>query len=188
MLNAIDCAFYALLNIGNPKITGGTPPGIEFINGLFQALAVRSGGFYIVPMSSVRISLQILYVIMMYISAFPVAITIRNSNVYEERSLGIYSDDPGYDKFEKELERGVGWFRKRFKRPVGPRKDGYFLSQQLRAQLAHDMWWVVLAVFLIMIVEVGQFERDPVSFSAFNVIFEVVSGESKFVLLRTTTS
>ena len=180
MLNGVDCAFYALLNIENPKITQDTPPGIEFLDGLFQALAVRAGGFYVVPMSSVRISLQMLYVIMMYISAFPVAITIRNSNVYEERSLGIYSDDPGYDKFEKELERSVGWFRKRFKRPAGPQRDGYFLSQQLRAQLAHDMWWVVLSVFLIMIIEVSQFERDPVVFSAFNFIFEVVSGMCNF--------
>jgi Trk-type K+ transport system membrane component len=52
----------------------------------------------------------------------------------------------------------------------------YFLQQQLRAQLAHDAWWIVFAVFLIMIIEGGQFERDPKTFSVFNVIFEVVSG------------
>ncbi len=46
------------------------------------------------PIPSLYIGLQILYVIMMYISVYPVVITMRHSNVYEERSLGIYSDDP----------------------------------------------------------------------------------------------
>ena len=33
------------------------------------------------------------YMIMMYISIFPVAISIRRTNVYEEKSLGIYAAD-----------------------------------------------------------------------------------------------
>lgn len=177
ILNGVDCVMYIILNIGNDQITR-FPAGLEFLDGLFQALAVRSGGFYVVPISAIRISLQVLYVIMMYISAFPVAITMRNSNIYEERSLGIYSDDPGYDALEKELDSAVGWFKKRFVRNGQPGEKSYFLQQQLRAQLAHDIWWLVLAVFLIMIVEGGQFEREPAVFSAFNVIFEVVSGES----------
>jgi Trk-type K+ transport system membrane component len=113
---------------------------------------------------------------MMYISAFPVAITIRNSNVYEERSLGIYSDEPGYDAAEVGDSSAAGWLKKRFGLANGPNKR-YFVQQQLRAQLAHDLWWLVLAVFLIMIIEGGQFENDPAVFSIFNVIFEVVSGE-----------
>ncbi|KAK3079949.1 hypothetical protein LTS18_003525, partial [Coniosporium uncinatum] len=42
--------------------------------------------------------------------------------------------------------------------------------------LAHDVWWLVLAIFLISIIEGSQFERDPATFSVFNIIFEVVSG------------
>ncbi len=30
---------------------------------------------------------------MMYISAFPLTLTMRSTNVYEERSLGIYAED-----------------------------------------------------------------------------------------------
>jgi Trk-type K+ transport system membrane component len=30
---------------------------------------------------------------MMYISVFPIAMSIRNTNVYEEQSLGIYAAD-----------------------------------------------------------------------------------------------
>ena len=33
------------------------------------------------------------YLVMMYISVFPVAISIRRTNVYEEKSLGIYADE-----------------------------------------------------------------------------------------------
>jgi hypothetical protein len=44
--------------IGNKKITD-LHGGIEVLDGLFQALAVRSGGFYVVPIPNIRISLQV---------------------------------------------------------------------------------------------------------------------------------
>jgi Trk-type K+ transport system membrane component len=160
------------------------PLRAKVIDGLFQAFSVRSGGFNVVPISSLRIGTQVLYTIMMYISAFPVAITIRGSNVYEERSLGIYAEDIARDTQQQRRSKdslfrsfrhrvssfGVGDTRQ----PLGTK--GYFLRQQLRAQLAHDLWWLALAVLFIMIIEASQFERDPKNFSVFNVIFEVVSG------------
>lgn len=120
---------------------------------------------------------------MMYISVYPVVITMRNSNVYEERSLGIYADDPApsddpfIDSSSAPQKKGLfPRLRRSFVGRSGEQTKSYFVRQQLRAQLAHDAWWIVLAVFLIMIVEGGQFERNPVVFSVFNVIFEVVSG------------
>ncbi|KAB8339217.1 hypothetical protein FH972_022151 [Carpinus fangiana] len=59
VLNSIDWAAFELLNIGNDKITS-LPNGTEVLAGLFQALAVRSGGFYVVPITSTRVSLQVL--------------------------------------------------------------------------------------------------------------------------------
>jgi potassium uptake Trk family protein len=153
-LNGIDWAAFEVLNIGNDAITS-LPAGIEVLDGLFQALAVRSGGFYVVLIPSVRISLQTLYVIMMYISPYPVLITVRNSNVYEERSLGIYADH----------DTGQG----------AEHTTSYFVREQLRAQLAHDLWYVVLAVFLISIIEGGHFAQDPAVYSIFNIVFETVS-------------
>lgn len=47
-----------------------------------------------IAIPSLYIGVQVLYTIMMYISCFPVVITLRHTNVYEERSLGIYSGDP----------------------------------------------------------------------------------------------
>ena len=87
ILNGTDWVAFELLNIGNTT-TSAIPHRYRVLDGLFQALAVRSGGFYITSIANLRIGLQVLYVIMMYISVYPVVITMRHSNVYEERSLG----------------------------------------------------------------------------------------------------
>ena len=175
-LNGIDWAAFEILNIGNTDITGGLSTGFEVLDGLFQALAVRSGGFYVVTIPLLPIALQVLYVIMMYISVYPVVITMRNSNVYEERSLGIYSDDPGYAASQASSARGLfGKLRKKMAGEAFEQTKSYFVRQQLRAQLAHDLWSVVLAVFVIMIIEGQNFKANPTQYSVFNVVFETVS-------------
>lgn len=106
---------------------------------------------------------------MMYISVYPVTMTIRSTNTYEERSLGLYTEDVQQGK---EKLRRQGTFSGMFGRAHG---SGYFIRQQLHGQLAHDLWWLALAILFITIIETGQFERDPTVFSVFNIIFEVVS-------------
>ena len=118
---------------------------------------------------------------MMYISVYPVVITMRNSNVYEERSLGIYADEsgPNEDDTGDDAKRSkfMGGLRRRLTgHSASKESGGHFVRQQLRGQLAHDLWWIVLAVLFITITETGQFERDPVDYSVFNIIFEVISG------------
>ncbi|KAL8700439.1 MAG: hypothetical protein Q9201_005444, partial [Fulgogasparrea decipioides] len=200
-LNGIDWIAFEILNIGNNAILSGLSPGTRALDGLFQALAVRSGGFYVVTVVNLRIGLLILYVIMMYISVYPVVITMRNSNVYEERSLGIYSADTlsffssnttdttnGPSAAETQTPTRKEAFISGLKRgmivlpgvsasskPAPLETRGYFVRQQLRAQLAHDLWWVVLAVLFIAIIETSSFEHDPVTYSVFNIIFEVIS-------------
>lgn len=106
---------------------------------------------------------------MMYISAYPVVITMRHTNVYEERSLGIYSDDPSmaHEDNGDTPKKGLPIF--------SPSGRFYFVRQQLQTQLAHDLWWIVLAVVIIGIVEADNFARDPVTCSVFNIVFETVS-------------
>ncbi|OTA34255.1 hypothetical protein BTJ68_06753 [Hortaea werneckii EXF-2000] len=196
-LNVVDWAAFEILNINNKKLESGLETRYRVIDGLFQAFAVRSGGFYVVSIPTLRISLQVLYVVMMYISVYPVVITMRNSNVYEERSLGIYADDDeeGEDgdaadgeksNSHSEPARNSGFLLRRAKTirdhfiaggaaAATHESNGHFVRQQLRAQLAHDAWWIVLALFLIMIVESSSFDRNPVVYSVFNFIFEVVS-------------
>jgi potassium uptake Trk family protein len=177
VLNGIDWLAFEVLNFGNPTVSS-IPGGSRVLDGLFQALAVRSGGFYIVPIASLRIGVQVLYVLMMYISVYPVVITMRSSNVYEERSLGIYADNPAEEQNENDPELGtIGRLRRTmtgFKRPSETRS--YFIRQQVRGQLAHDLSWLAIAVLLIVCIENSSFENDPVTFSVFNVVFEVVSG------------
>jgi Trk-type K+ transport system membrane component len=147
------------------------------------------------------IGLQVLYVVMMYISVYPVVITMRHSNVYEERSLGIYAEDE-VDDVDPETatprsapgrRRGDGGIAAIFGRAVTrtltlqgvgarappskqrPESNISFISQQVHGQLAHDIWWLVLAILIITTINTGKFLADPVNFSVFNVIFEVVS-------------
>lgn len=163
------------MQIGNP-VVASLPRGSRVLDGLFQALAVRSGGFYVVTISQLRLGLLTLYVIMMYISSYPVVITMRNSNVYEERSLGVYADGLQGSPSQHRCNF-FGILRGQLTTNQGSSKESrsYFIRQQLQGQLSHDLWWIVLVVLLITIIETGQFERDPISYSFFNVLFEVVS-------------
>lgn len=101
---------------------------------------------------------------------------MRNSNVYEERSLGIYADEP-HETLAESHDHSPNRLSCRVTARRGSYESrGYFIRQQLRGQLAHDLWWIVLAVLFITITETSQFNRDPITYSVFNVIFEVISG------------
>lgn len=80
--------FWILLQIDYPTISS-IPPGNRVISGLFQATGIRATGLYIINMSEIAPALLVLYTAAMYISALPVIISIRSTNVYEERSLGV---------------------------------------------------------------------------------------------------
>ncbi|KAM0720626.1 hypothetical protein Q7P37_004763 [Cladosporium fusiforme] len=191
-LNGIDWAAFEILNIGNPKIDGALPTNVRVIDGLFQAFAVRSGGFFVVTISDLRISLQVLYVVMMYISVYPVVVTMRNSNVYEERSLGIYADDAASlsnanDKDHPPTTTAAHSPSSMLSRArsiatdmVAPARaqesNTTFVRHQIRSQLAHDAWIIILALFLITIIEAPKFGDDPAVFSVFNFLFDIVSG------------
>ncbi|KAI1500177.1 cation transport protein-domain-containing protein [Biscogniauxia marginata] len=182
VLNGTDWVAFEVLNLGNSTLEQ-IPLGSRIIDGLFQALAV-------------------LYVIMMYISVYPVVITMRHSNVYEERSLGVYDGDDrsmyGYhlnqplsggrtNSKSRSLSRvlrhsfsqwnGVGAAPNRHHIHGGEAEESRisFISHQIRGQLSHDLWWLVLAVLVIVTIETRHFLEDPVTYSVFNVVFEVVS-------------
>lgn len=58
---------------------------------------------------------------------------------------------------------------------LSERSRSYFVHQQLRSQLSHDIWWIALAVFFITIAESDHYSEQPVAFATFNIVFEVVS-------------
>ncbi|OAQ65206.1 cation transporter [Pochonia chlamydosporia 170] len=158
LLNGIDWAAFELLNIGNPVITA-IPVGPRLLD------AVRSGGFYVVPIAKLHIGLLVLYVIMMYISAFPVIITMRHSNIYAERSIGTYTTNAQESDINGSSTQDG----------TATESGSLFISQQIKGQLARDIWLLALAIFIISVIEASHFREDPVSYSVFNIIFEVVS-------------
>lgn len=92
---------------------------------------------------------------MMYISVFPIAISMRRTNVYEEKSLGIYASP----NEEEEDDR-----------------DPSYVGAHLRKQLSFDLWYVFLGLFIITIVEGARLENtNEYAFTIFSVLFEIVS-------------
>lgn len=180
VLNGVDWIAFEVLNISNPVVEA-IPPHYRALDGLFQAFAVRSGGFYVVSIAGLRQGLLVLYVLMMYVSAFPVAMTIRNTNVYEERSLGLYAEDTTnstrggvLNSVKNALTLTHTATSTSPTKAIWSRQD--FIRHQLRSQLGHDLWLIALAVLLISIIEAPSFTANPLVFSTFNIIFEVISG------------
>jgi Trk-type K+ transport system membrane component len=78
---------------------------------------------------------------MMYISAYPIAMVVRGTNVYEERSLGVYQDRAEQEQAPEPQEGEV--FSK-------------YLGWHVRQQLAFDIWWLAAALLLMDIIEARQ--------------------------------
>ncbi|KAJ9482827.1 hypothetical protein VN97_g10600 [Penicillium thymicola] len=174
-LNGIDVIFFIILDVSlpanglyphsmlttflqlnNPTVIS-LPPGIRVLDGFFQAVSTRTAGFGVVNLSELHPSIQVSYLIMMYISVFPIAISMRRTNVYEEKNLGVYSY--GQENSEKNDQTAPS-----------------YIGTHLRRQLGFDLWYVFLGLFVIAIVENGRLEAaDDYSFQLFTVLFEVVS-------------
>ncbi|KAL4894830.1 cation transport protein-domain-containing protein [Aspergillus ambiguus] len=155
-LNGIDLIFFIILDLNNPTVTN-FPVGIRILDGLYQATCTRTAGFSVVSLSELHPAVQVSYMIMMYISVFPIAISLRRTNVYEEKSLGIYPGGDEDDDGENQTTPN-------------------YIGAHLRRQLGFDLWYVVLGVFIICIVEGGRLQRkDEYAFQIWSVLFEVIS-------------
>ncbi|KAI6533849.1 hypothetical protein MCOR05_006554 [Pyricularia oryzae] len=234
---------------------------------LFQATTTPSGGFAVFSISGLWFDAQVLLLIVMYLAAYPEIIVMRNSNVYEERSLGLYSTAEAAKQDEEEdaadeaaaagmtfivpqlstnsmshasgisAKHGIATTTVKTLAQVGRRGTAFvgkqlqqrmsdfqgvgidnaaarrrsqaaaslpvivgikrsktidfepppaaaaasdgsvsLVSQHLRGQLAHDVWSIALALFLITIIETSHSIFDPRTFSVFNFLFEIVSG------------
>jgi Trk-type K+ transport system membrane component len=133
---------------------------IWLINGLFQIVSTRTAGFSVTPLADIHPAVQVSFLVMMYISAFPTAIAMRETNVYEERSLGVYENENDSDS-ESEARNG---------KHIG-------LAVHIQRQLGFDLWYVILGLFLVAIAEGGRLHKvaDDPAFSLFSVLFEIVS-------------
>lgn len=159
-LNVIDLVLFIVLDL-NASVVEALSPGIKVLDGLFQAVSTRTAGFSVVDLSQLHPAVQVSYMLMMYVSVMPLAISIRRTNVYEEQSLGIYGRQTNDTEGEGE----------------GTEKNTKtFISAHLRRQLSFDLWYMFLGLFIICICE-GSKIQDPEQpdFTVFRVLFEVVS-------------
>ncbi|KAK2600313.1 low affinity potassium transporter [Conoideocrella luteorostrata] len=152
VLNALDLLFFMVLDLGSEPIAQFSVKN-RVVIGLFQAASTRTAGFSAVSMSDLHPAIPVLYLIMMYISVFPIAISIRRTNVYEEKSLGMYQ------KHDIEDDQDVPALS--------------YVGTHLRRQLSFDLWYVFLGFFIITISEGPKIVANR--FSLFDILFEVVS-------------
>ncbi|KAH7406350.1 cation transport protein-domain-containing protein [Phaeosphaeria sp. MPI-PUGE-AT-0046c] len=248
---AVDWVLILVLGIGNTTMEA-IPLGQRIFIALFEGFSIPSGGYAIVSPSAMYFDVQVLWLVIFYTAAYPHIITMRKTNVYEERSLGIYEGDeaepeqlhsassslfdvdaamaplpsatpvPGKTSLMpikligqiglrgttfvgRHLQRrmtsfqGVGvahspapttptplkrTFTMDFNRTASvhslnshpPTHPPSLISQQVRGQLSHDVWWIALALFLITLIETHHSIEDPRTYSVFTILFEIVSG------------
>lgn len=137
---------FEILNIGMPDVEA-LPTGRRILDGLFQATGLRTSGAYIITFSSLAPACLVAYLVIMYISSYPLVMTLRKTNTYEERSIGL---DEGDDS-------AAG------------------IASHLQKQLAYDIWFQFFAFFLVCIIERGHILRADPGFDVFSVLFEVTS-------------
>ncbi|KAF8301443.1 TrkH-domain-containing protein [Clavulina sp. PMI_390] len=172
IFSLIEWVSWMVLNIGL-SVTESLPVGTRIIDGFFQGLAARASGISIVNVSALAPSVQFLYAVMMYIAIYPVAMSIRATNVYEEQSLGVYPEGPPDEDEEPDLSKVLS--------------DKERLSKYLKwhmhsthLHLLHvDIWWLVWGIFLVAIIERGKMmDPDLPWFDLFRLTFELVSAFS----------
>lgn len=138
-----------VLDIGEWSVYIYITAGQRAVNGLVQSVAVRSSGFYTTVLSTEAPALHVSYLFMMVFGVYPFAMAIRSvtfpnpsrlridlryraSNVYEERHLGLTDDS----------ERSEGSGVQHVKR------EGGYVGEHMRQQLAYDVWWLVLCTWI----------------------------------------
>ncbi|KAG8825887.1 low affinity potassium transporter [Serendipita sp. 399] len=141
----IDWAGFMLFDLGN-HVLETIPLNQRVINGFLQATSVRCAGVASVSLSLLAPATQVLFIIMMYIAPYPIALAVRSTNVYQDRSLGVYEEEDDSDEEEEQEEE----FRKRHKSAAG---WGTYLAFHAKRQLAYDIWWLVGAWLLVVIFE-----------------------------------
>lgn len=139
-----------------------TNNGTWILATLFQAVSTRSCGMQTLLVLDLAPAEQLLEVLMMYIAAFPVMMTVRSTNVYEDRSVFVAEN-------EEENEDG-------FESPEGRVVWGRFLSVHMRKQLAYDLWWLILVIWIVCLAEKSKIDSNHFSsMTIFNIVYEEVS-------------
>ena len=145
VLNFVDVLLIIVLDLDNPAVNN-LSLGPRILAALFQAASSRHTGTSTFNLAAVNPAVQFSLLVMMYIAIFPIAISIRASNTYEEKSLGIYGS----------------------KEDIDESKGTAYIMMHMQNQLAFDLWYIFLGVFCICIAEADKIVDldNPVSISS----------------------
>ncbi|KAI9020161.1 cation transport protein-domain-containing protein [Phycomyces nitens] len=170
LITLTEVVAFLSLNYWLP-VLDGIEWGSRILDSIFQSVATRT---------------QLVYIVAMYISVYPVAISMRNSNIYQERALGIYRGDNDDEKveFSDQDLNGPAPFIKLRRHPTissvmtASRKvlrgPDFFVITQIQRQLTSDICWVICGVFTICVIE-SQAIMSPSPITIATVIYECVS-------------
>lgn len=152
-LNFIDVLLIIVLDFHNPEVAS-LPLDSRIPAAIFQAASARHTGTSTFNLANVNPAVQLSLLIMMYIAIFPIALSIRISNTYEEKSLGIWDSEGSLNE----------------------RNGRSYLMQHMKNQLGFDLWYIFLGTFCICIAEATRIAdvKDP-AFTVFSILFEVTS-------------
>ncbi|KAF9774236.1 hypothetical protein IL306_007806 [Fusarium sp. DS 682] len=95
--NFIEILLIIVLNLSNPEVSS-LPLSARIPAAISQAASLRHTGTASLNFANVSPAVQLSLLIMMYIAVFPVAISIRASNAYEEKSLGPWQEEKSLDE------------------------------------------------------------------------------------------
>ncbi|KAF9891944.1 hypothetical protein FE257_002907 [Aspergillus nanangensis] len=153
LLNFVDVILIVALDLDNPAVNN-LPLGPRILAALFQAASSRHTGTATFNLADVNPAVQFSLLVMMYISIFPIAISVRASNTYEESALGIYSSDDTVDESH----------------------GAKYVLTHMRNQLSFDLWYMFLGIFCICIAESKRImDTSTLGISVFAIFFEIVS-------------
>ncbi|OAX78132.1 hypothetical protein ACJ72_07563, partial [Emergomyces africanus] len=153
-LNFVDVVLMVTLDLNNPAVNN-LPMGKRILASLFQAASTRHTGTSVFNLAKVNPAVQVSILIMMYIAILPIALSIRASNTYEQKSLGIYPQDRELDEYNGKT----------------------YILAHIKNQLTFDLWYIFLGVFCICASESKRImdPKEP-AFAVFAIFFEVASG------------
>lgn len=200
LMNLTDLILFIILDFGTPEIKEFST-GDRTLIGFFQGVSTRTTGFTVTDLRLLHPAIQVSYMLMMYVSVMPIAISLRRTNVYEEQSLGIYdnnkteesSDEEDSDENEeddddeensllqtstnsRDSERRRLKERRKKRRHKKERMAASHIGTHVMMQLSFDLWFLFLGLFIICLCEGGKIKdkRRP-DFDIFSILFEIVS-------------
>ena len=157
-----------ILDYANPYWDIYTGPTKFFIVA-FQSAITRTAGFSTIDLSVSEYGVQVLYVLLMFISSFPLVLTLRRSGKHVKKASEIYIADQEIENAERTRteQRIYAKVKKSLMIPLVKA-----LAWWTHTLVFRDVSWLFLAIFFICSIESNNIMKDS-NFTVFKIMFEL---------------